>query len=267
MSNTASPVQHATSVHLSSENDDPRQARAELLYLVEQFNALLNNLGSAAFKNTGSNEGEVVTLTEGGVLPQGLQISTASMPTGTLFDFFRKTPPTGWLEANGQSINRQNDEHRDLFSLLFHLATDGESSLTYLFSTHQDEAGAAAQSADWAWNHSISLKLPDLRGRTRIGRGQGTGLTSRVFGKNYGREEVTLIKDHLPNVPLSIKHPVYNRRADVSQSNKFFSTLPASTDTFSYSLDSIDNKTESMGSDLPHNNMPPSFAILACIKL
>ena len=267
MSNTASPVQHATSVHLSSENDDPRKARAELLYLVEQFNALLNNLGSAAFKNTGSNEGEVVTLTEGGVLPQGLQISTASMPTGALFDFFRNTPPSGWLEANGQSINNQNDEHRDLFSLLFHLATDGESLLTYLFSTNLDKEGAARQSVDWAWNNSISMKLPDLRGRTRIGRGQGTDLTSRVFGKNYGKEKVALIKDHLPDVPLSIKHPIYSSGSGRSQFNKLFSILSAPTDTFLYASYPIDNKTESMGNDLPHNNMPPSFAILTCIKL
>ena len=267
MSNTASLVQHATSVHLSSENDDPRQARAELLYLVEQFNALLNNLGSAAFKNTGSNEGEVVTLTEGGVLPQGLQISTASMPTGTLFDFFRNTPPSGWLEANGQSINNQNDEHRDLFSLLFHLATDSETLLTYLFSTNLDEAGATAQSADLAWNNSISMKLPDLRGRTRIGRGQGTGLTSRNFGSNYGKEKVTLRKDHLPDVPLSIKHPIYGRGSGRSQDNKYFSILSSQSDTFEDASYSIDNKTESMGNDLPHNNMPPSFAIMTCIKL
>ncbi len=265
MTNAPSPIEHATSTHLSSEDDDPRQARAELLKLVQQFNALLDSLGSAAFKDTGINEGEIVALTQGGLLPQSLQPSTSSLPTGTLLDFFRNTPPTGWLEANGQSINNQNSDHRELFSLLFHLASESGSSLTNLFVSEQDEQAASDQSADSAWTNGISMKLPDLRGRTRIGVGQGTGLTARSFGSMLGLEEIVLEKSHLPNVQLTLKHPLYQPNV-AKDSNFYFSYRSGSYKSFVDSSKIIDSRTEAMGNNTPHNNMQPGLVVLTCIK-
>lgn len=43
-----------------------------------------------------------------------------------------------------------------------------------------------------------TFALPDLRGRTVIGAGQGTGLTARTLGSNGGLEEVTLTAGQMP---------------------------------------------------------------------
>ena len=265
MTNTSPSIQHATSTHLTSENDDPRQARSELLKLVQQFNILLDNLGSAAFKNIGSDEGDVLALAMGGMLPQNLQPSTATMPTGTLLDFYRRTPPAGWLESKGQSIDNQNSDYRDLFLLLFSLATEGEASLTYLFASEADQQAATEQNAESAWNSGISINLPDFRGRTRIGTGQGNNLTARPFGNLLGREKTTLHKNHLPNVQLTIKSPEYSRSTR-TQNNQYLELRSASYGNYSDSSVKIDNRTEPMGIGTPHDNIQPSLAILTCIK-
>ena len=265
MTNTRPSIQHATSTHLASENDDPRQARAELLKLVEQFNILLDSLGSAAFKNIGSNEGDVMALAFGGMLPQNLQPSTATMPTGTLLDFYRRTPPAGWLESNGQNINNQNSNHRELFLLLFALATEGEAPLRYLFTSEADQQAATERNADSAWNSGISINLPDFSGRTRIGTGQGNNLTARSFGKLLGKEKTTLQKDHLPNVQLALKNPSYSR-SPRTEHNKYFGVHAASYGKYLDSNDKIDNRTEPMGIGMPHVNMQPSLVVLTCIK-
>ncbi len=43
-----------------------------------------------------------------------------------------------------------------------------------------------------------TFALPDLRGRTAIGQGQGPGLTNQLLGEATGVEEVALTKDQLP---------------------------------------------------------------------
>ncbi len=265
MTNSTSPIQHASSQHLASEDDDPRQARVELLNLVQQFNTLLDNLGSAAFKNIGSNEGEIVTLTDGGVLPSSLQPSTDSMPIGTLLDFFLLQPPTGWLEANGQSIDNQSADYQDLFLLLFRLATEGASPITNLFSSPKDKLAAAQHNAESAWSNGISMKLPDLRGRTRISAGQGINLSARSLGTITGKEKIILTRSQLPNVQLSIKHPsTTNIEEEPTHKRLELKTVTKVRDTDADTI--IDNRTEAMGSSTPHNNMQPSIVVLTCIK-
>ncbi len=71
--------------------------------------------------------------------------------------------------------------------------------------------------------------LPDLRGRTAIGKGKGPGLTSRSLGSKTGVEDVTLTE------------------AQMTSHNH---TLPPSSDM-----------TGSMGSNQPYTNMQPSLAL------
>ena len=40
--------------------------------------------------------------------------------------------------------------------------------------------------------------LPDLRGRTAVGQGQGFGLGNRVMGEKAGAESATLTQNHMP---------------------------------------------------------------------
>ncbi len=77
--------------------------------------------------------------------------------------------PRGYLECSGQILAIQSNQA--LFSLL---------GTTY------------------GGNGTTSFALPDLRGRTMVGQGQGPGLTTRVLGEMSGQESVTLLSTQLP---------------------------------------------------------------------
>src|SRR5262249_11757094 len=77
--------------------------------------------------------------------------------------------PQGWAAANGQLL--PINQNQALFSLLG----------TY-----------------FGGNGQTTFALPDLRGRTAIGVGQGPGLTDRVVGEQGGAETVTLSTAEMP---------------------------------------------------------------------
>ena len=86
---------------------------------------------------------------------------TSPLLAGIIQMYGGSTIPTGWLECNGQSILR--------------------SSYPELF---------AAIGTTWGSVDSTHFNLPDLRGRTPIGAGTGTGLTARTLGsQNIGTED------------------------------------------------------------------------------
>lgn len=47
-------------------------------------------------------------------------------------------------------------------------------------------------------NGTTTFALPDLRGRTPIGTGQGPGLSSRILGEAGGLEKITLTTNQMP---------------------------------------------------------------------
>ena len=47
-------------------------------------------------------------------------------------------------------------------------------------------------------NGVTDFGLPDLRGRTAVGQGQGFGLGNRVMGEKAGAESATLTQNHMP---------------------------------------------------------------------
>ncbi|RYZ48711.1 MAG: phage tail protein [Sphingobacteriales bacterium] len=82
--------------------------------------------------------------------------------------------PAGWQLCYGQSLNI--NEYQALFSII---------SFTY------------------GGDNRTSFNLPDLRGRSIIGPGQGPGLSNYVLAKKGGYEAVTLTPQMIPH-----KHPV-----------------------------------------------------------
>ena len=68
----------------------------------------------------------------------------------------------------------------------------------------------------------INFKLPDLRGRSLIGEGQGSGLTNRIQGQFGGRERVALSLAELPT---------HNHGGSISGSSTGTFKLNASTNT------------------------------------
>ena len=88
---------------------------------------------------------------------------------GQLMLFAGNFCPIYWLEANGATLSIS--QNSALFSLLG--TTYGGDGVT-------------------------TFKLPDLRGRSPIGDGQGPGLTYQSWGEAGGAENVTLSQNNMP---------------------------------------------------------------------
>lgn len=78
--------------------------------------------------------------------------------------------PTGWLLCDGRAVSRT------IYAALF-----------------------AAAGTQWgAGDGSTTFNLPDLRGRSPMGSGTGTGLTARTVGSLVGEERHTLVNGEMP---------------------------------------------------------------------
>lgn len=77
--------------------------------------------------------------------------------------------PMGWLPANGAQLSISQN-----------------SALYSLLGTTYGGDGVA------------NFRLPDLRGRTPVGQGQGPGLPAYTMGQTGGQENVTLLTNNMP---------------------------------------------------------------------
>lgn len=122
-----------------------------------------------------------------------------------------------------------------------------------------------------------TFALPDLRGRSAIGMGQGPGLSQRVQGEMSGAENVTLIQAQMPahthsltastadgttNTPKEAviavnKVPI--DRNNVVDGNAFVQSSPTAV----MNPQSIG----AAGGNQPHNNMQPYIAMNYVIAL
>lgn len=91
-------------------------------------------------------------------------------PIGTIIESASANTPPGYLLCNGAAVSRTT--YARLFS---------EIGTTY-----------------GAGDGSTTFNLPDRRGRTGIGAGQGTGLTNRTLGGSLGAEDHTLTVSEIP---------------------------------------------------------------------
>lgn len=105
----------------------------------------------------------------GPVGPAGTQGPIGQMPTGVMMPYGAPTPPAGWLLCDGSAVSRTT--FAGLFSII---------------------------STNWGPGDGVStFNLPDLRGRTPIGMGQGPGLTNRALGATGGEENHQLLSAEL----------------------------------------------------------------------
>lgn len=92
-------------------------------------------------------------------------ITQRSSPVGTVAMTARTTAPSGWLLCQGQAISRVT------YSALF-----------------------SAISTTWGIGDGVNtFNIPDLRGRSPLGAGTGSGLTARTLAANVGAESVQLV--------------------------------------------------------------------------
>ena len=88
---------------------------------------------------------------------------------GTILAFGFQFSPAGWSYCNGEIMSI--GQHQALYSLLG-IKYGGDGRTTF--------------------------GLPDFRGRTAVGQGQGPELTNRVLGAKFGEEMQTLTEAQLP---------------------------------------------------------------------
>jgi microcystin-dependent protein len=148
--------------------------------------------------------------------------------------------PKGWAPANGQLLSIA--QNTALFSLLG----------TY-----------------FGGNGQTTFGLPDLRGRTPIGVGQGPGLSDRAVGEQGGVETVTLTTDQMP----AHTHAAYGSTLVGNTPNPAASLPARKVRTLLYRGGSPANTTLAAdaigptGGGQPHENMPPYLAMTWCIAI
>lgn len=91
-------------------------------------------------------------------------------PAGVIHMFAGSISPSGWLICDGSAVSRT--VYADLFKVIGTTYGAGDGNTTF--------------------------SLPDMRGRTPVGVGQGVGLTARTLGGTVGQENSSLIEANLP---------------------------------------------------------------------
>lgn len=147
-------------------------------------------------------------------------------------------PPRGWAACNGQLLSIA--QNTALFSLL---------GTTY------------------GGNGKTTFALPDLRGRTPMGTGNGAGLTPRSLGEQVGTESVTLLTSQLPQHT----HTVTAQASRADRANAGGAQLASAADavyaTTGPAATLAPGSVSPAGSGLPHNNLQPQLALMFVIAL
>lgn len=166
------------------------------------------------------------------------------VPTGTIIAYPNTSVPSGYLACNGAAVSRQT------YAALF-----AELGTTY-----------------GVGDGSTTFNLPDSRGRTWIGKGQGTGLTDRAMGANAGAETHALSTSEIAAHSHSVTDPGHFHTWNNSAQNgantdaiMWLSNLVNQDIGTAYSSTgiSIDNNAGGGGA---HANVQPSLVLNMIIK-
>lgn len=190
--------------------------------------------------------------------------------TGTVIATILTAAPTGWLMFNGDTVGsatsgatRASADHKNLFLALWESFTNTDAPVS-------GGRGASA-AADWAANKTITL--PDLRGRSIIGTGTGSGLTARTHGAKVGAETHSLAAGEMP----AHQHFSFNNSAtSVGSPSLTAGTTPVRDNSTgsnaTYTMHGTATAatiglTSSAGNGDAHNNMQPSMALNWIVKI
>ncbi|ULG87919.1 hypothetical protein FH593_15310 [Leptospira interrogans] len=196
--------------------------------------------------------------------------SAGGFDVGDVKTSARNTPPVGWLQANGDTIgnlssgaNRVGAEYQNLFILLWNDWSN--TVLPILSSTGSATTRGGSAVADW--NAGKRLPIPNLCGRTPIGAGPATGITTRTIGESVGEESHTLTLPETPNHDHgggNHSHPV--DRANFLMQGGGISIKVGYSATSTNNTRASGNVITPQGGGLPHNNMQPSLVLNYFIK-
>ncbi len=114
-------------------------------------------------------------------LQQLHQLLHRAVPTGTILAYAGPNAPNGYLLCHGQAVSRQ--DYAGLFALIGVRFGVGDSVETF--------------------------NVPDLRGRTVVGTGEGNGLSVRNLAEMGGEEQHTLTVPEIPPHSHGITPTIY----------------------------------------------------------
>ncbi len=139
-----------------------------------------------------------------------------------------------------------------------------------LMSIAQNEALYAILGTTYGGDGVTTFGLPDLRGRTPIGPGQGKGLTNRVLGEASGVETVTLLTTSMPaHTHLASAVTAVSDKATPG-GNLWATEATGSTLQFSDQAPNTAMSPRAIGAaggSQPHDNMQPYLGISFIICL
>jgi microcystin-dependent protein len=147
--------------------------------------------------------------------------------------------PSGWALCNGQLLSIAT------FNLLYQVI-----GTTY------------------GGNGTTTFALPDLRGRTPVGPGQGPGLTNREAGESNGTEAHPLEVSELPTHTHAVRASTANGISDKPGGNvpaRDPAAIPQHAAAANANLAA--NAVGDAGGSQPHNNMQPYIVVSYIIAL
>lgn len=136
---------------------------------------------TAGAVNTPALLNACVTLDKLGFDVFSLITNSSGLPSGTILATAASALPSGYLSCNGATVPR----------------TSYPGLYTAIGTVYGPGAG-----------DGLTFSLPDLRGRSPIGAGQGPGLTNRLLGAKGGEEAHTLTVAEMPSHSHAITEPV-----------------------------------------------------------
>ncbi|MFA4795293.1 phage tail protein [Leptospira kirschneri] len=196
--------------------------------------------------------------------------SAGGFDVGDVKTSARNSVPSGWLTMNGQTIGNTGSGANNVgstFQNLFILLWNDWSNTVLPILSSTGTATTRGTSAVADWNAGKRLPIPNLCGRTAIGAGAATGLTTRNLGESIGEEAHTLTLPETPNHDHgggNHSHPV--DRANFLMQGGGISIKVGYSATSTHSTRASGNIITPQGGGLPHNNMQPSLVLNYFIK-
>lgn len=165
---------------------------------------------------------------------ESVSSSDSLIPAGTVVAFAGTTAPAGWLLCNGAAVNRAT--YARLFAAISTTYGNGDGSTTF--------------------------NVPDLIGRTPIGAGTATGITTRTIGTKVGSETHTLQGSEVPS---------HNHQETLRYSSGWDSSSPGTAYTnggtpTAYGTPIYTGGMANISPGAAHNIMQPSLVINWIIK-